>query len=53
MKATVLPNVIQNKLSQLSNLNDCKLEYSEEPLSGAIRVSIACLKETHLMMLPS
>ena len=46
-------NVIQNKLSQVCNLSDCKLEYPEEPLSDAIRVSIVCLKETHLMMLPS
>ena len=53
MKATVLLNVIQNKLSQVCNLSDCKFEYPEEPLSDAIRVSIVCLKETHLRILPS
>ena len=35
-------NVIQNKLPQVCNLSDCKLEYPEELLSDAIRVSVVC-----------
>ena len=53
MLCYVMLNVIQNKLSQVCNLSDCKLEYPEEPLSDTIRVSIGCLKETHLRILPS
>ena len=46
-------NVIHNKLSQVCNLSDCKLERPEEPLSDAIRVSTVYLKEIHLRILPS
>ena len=52
-KSNCSSNVIQNKLSQVCNLSDCKLEHPEEPLSDAIRVSIVCLKEIHLRILPS